>query len=141
MEEKLYAKFSKCEFWLTLVEFLGHVVSSDWIKVYPKKIEAFHNWPRPSSATKIWSFLSLAEYYRRFMEDFMSIAAPLTRLTQKGSSFTWSDECEERFQKLKTDTVQHDNAKEFSIGDDGVLRMQGWICMPNVDGLHEMILE
>ncbi|XP_070056926.1 uncharacterized mitochondrial protein AtMg00860-like [Nicotiana tomentosiformis] len=81
---------------------LGHVASSEGIKVDPKKIEAVQSWPRSSSATKIWSFLILARYYRRFVEGFSSIATPLTRLTQKGSPFRWSDECEESFQKLKT---------------------------------------
>jgi len=70
--------------------------------VDPKKIEAVHNWPRPTSVTEIRSFLGLAGYYRRFVEGFSSIASPLTRLTQKGVPFRWSDECELSFQKLKT---------------------------------------
>ena len=69
-EKKLYAKFSKCEFWLDSVAFLGHVVSSEGIQVDPKKIEAVPNCPRPSSATEIRSFIGLAGYYRRFMEGF-----------------------------------------------------------------------
>jgi len=101
-EEKLYAKFTKCEFWLSLVAFLGHIVSSEGIKVDPKKIEAVQNWPRPSSVTEIQSFLGLAGYYRRFVEGFSSIASPITKLTEKGAPFRWSDECEEIFQKLKT---------------------------------------
>jgi len=92
-EEKLYDKFSKYEFWLSSVVFLGHVVSSEGIKVDPKKIEAVQSWPRPSSAIEIRSFLGLAGYYRRFS----SIAVTLTRLTPKGASFRWSDECEESF--------------------------------------------
>ncbi|XP_070031863.1 uncharacterized mitochondrial protein AtMg00860-like [Nicotiana tomentosiformis] len=84
------------------VAFLGHIVSNEGIKVDPKKIEAVESWPRPSSATKIRSFLGLASYYRRFVEGFSSIASPLTKLTQKGAPFRWSDECEESFQKLKT---------------------------------------
>ncbi|XP_023773747.1 uncharacterized protein LOC111922420, partial [Cyanistes caeruleus] len=67
-EEKLYAKFSKCEFWLNSVAFLGHVVSSEGIQVDPKKIEAVQSWPRPSSVTEIRSFLGLAGYYRRFVQ-------------------------------------------------------------------------
>jgi len=84
------------------VAFLGHIVSSEGIQVDPKKIEAVQSWPRPSSATEIRSFLGLAGYYRRFVEGFSSIAAPMTRLTQKGASFRWTEECEESFQKLKT---------------------------------------
>ncbi|XP_070057802.1 uncharacterized protein [Nicotiana tomentosiformis] len=72
------------------------------IKVDPKKIEDIQNWPRPTSATEIWSFLCLAVYYRRFGEGFSSIASPLTKLTQKGAPFRCSDECELSFQKLKT---------------------------------------
>jgi len=78
---QLYAKFSKCEFWLDLVAFLGHVVSAEGIKVNPKKIEAVQNWPRPNSATEMRSFLGLAGYYRRFVEGYSSIASPLTKLT------------------------------------------------------------
>ncbi|XP_070018191.1 uncharacterized protein [Nicotiana sylvestris] len=67
-----------------------------------KKIEAVHSWPRPTSVTKIRSFLRLAGYYRRFVPGFSSIASPLTKLTQKGAPFCWSDNCEASFQKLKT---------------------------------------
>ncbi|XP_070049713.1 uncharacterized protein [Nicotiana tomentosiformis] len=72
------------------------------IKVDPKKIEVVQSWPRPNSATEIGSFLGLAGYYLRFVEGFSSIAAPFTRLTQKGAQFRWSDDCEASFQKLKT---------------------------------------
>ncbi|XP_070044551.1 uncharacterized protein, partial [Nicotiana tomentosiformis] len=84
------------------VAFLGHVVSAEGIKVDPKKIDVVQNWPRPTSVTEIRSFLGLAGYYRRFVEGFSSIASTLTRLTQKGVPFRWSDECELSFQKLKT---------------------------------------
>nr|XP_009771260.1 PREDICTED: uncharacterized protein LOC104221824 [Nicotiana sylvestris] len=77
-EHWLYAKFSKCEFWLDSVAFLGHVVSKDGIMVDPKKTEAVQKWPRPTSPTEIHSFLGLAGYYRRFVQDFSRIAAPLT---------------------------------------------------------------
>ncbi|XP_070045769.1 uncharacterized mitochondrial protein AtMg00860-like [Nicotiana tomentosiformis] len=68
----------------------------------PKKIEAVLSLPRPSSATDIQRFLGMAGYYRRFVEVFLSIASPLTKLIQKGAPFRWSDECEESFQKFKT---------------------------------------
>ncbi|XP_070057996.1 uncharacterized mitochondrial protein AtMg00860-like [Nicotiana tomentosiformis] len=101
-EEKLYAKFSKCEFCLGSVAFLGYVVYIKGIQVDPMKIEAVQSWPRQSSATEIQSFLGLAGYYRWFVQGFSSIASPLTKLTQKGAPFRWSDECEEIFYRLKT---------------------------------------
>ncbi|XP_070046589.1 uncharacterized mitochondrial protein AtMg00860-like [Nicotiana tomentosiformis] len=96
-DEKLYAKFFRCYFWLSSVAFLGHVVSSERIQVDPKKIKEVQSWPRLSSTLEIQSFFGLAGYYRRFMEGFLSIASPLTKLTQKGLIFKWSDECEESF--------------------------------------------
>ena len=83
----MYAKFSKCEFWLRSISFLGHVVSENGIEVDPKKTETVANWPRPTSVSEIRSFLGLAGYYRRFVQDFSEIAAPLTRLTKKNQKF------------------------------------------------------
>ena len=82
-EHKLYAKFSKCEFWLDSVAFLGHVVSKDRIIVDMKKVEAIQDWPRPTSVSKIHSFLVLVGYYHQFIKDFSKLTGPLTRLTQK----------------------------------------------------------
>ena len=96
-DHRLYAKFSKCEFWLEQVAFLGHMVSKDGIQVDLEKIEAVADWPRPTKVTEIRSFLGLAGYYRRFVKDFSKIAAPLTRLTQKNVKFIWTDRCEEYF--------------------------------------------
>ncbi|KAH0681196.1 hypothetical protein KY284_022281 [Solanum tuberosum] len=100
-DRKLYAKFSKCEFWLKSVAFLGHIVSDEGIRVDNQKIEVVKNWPRPTTPTEIRSFLGLAGYYRRFVEGFSSIAAPLTKLTHKETKFQWSDECERSFQELR----------------------------------------
>nr|GEY31958.1 hypothetical protein [Tanacetum cinerariifolium] len=82
-KEKLFEKFSKCEFWLQEIHFLGHVVNSEGIHVDPRKIEAVKNWKPPKTLTEIRSFLGLARYYRRFIGNFSKIANPLTLLTQK----------------------------------------------------------
>ncbi|KAL5560227.1 hypothetical protein UlMin_036438 [Ulmus minor] len=100
-EHRLYAKFSKCEFWLDRVQFLGHVISKEGITVDPVKIEAVSKWSAPTSVTEIRSFLGLAGYYRRFVEGFSSLAAPLTALTKKDKKFEWTDKCERSFQELK----------------------------------------
>uniref|UniRef100_A0A2N9GWU7 RNA-directed DNA polymerase n=1 Tax=Fagus sylvatica TaxID=28930 RepID=A0A2N9GWU7_FAGSY len=100
-DKKLYAKLKKCEFWLNQVVFLGHVVSKDGITVDPSKIEAVVNWDRPTNVSEVRSFLGLAGYYRRFVEGFSRIAAPLTHLTRKNAKFEWKEECEKSFQELK----------------------------------------
>ena len=97
----MYAKFSKCEFWLTEVIFLGHVVSTSGVLGDPEKAEAMMSWERPKSVFEIRSFLGLAGYYRRFIEDFFRLAAPMTRLTLKEVKFDWDGRCEEAFQELK----------------------------------------
>ena len=83
------------------MDFLGHVISKDGIAVDPKKVEAVVNWRQPTNVTEVRSFLGLAGYYRRFVEGFAKIATPLTRLTQKGVKYEWSDDCERSFQELK----------------------------------------
>ncbi|GKG27802.1 putative reverse transcriptase domain-containing protein, partial [Tanacetum coccineum] len=100
-KEKLYAKFSKCEFWLREVQFLGHVIKGNRIHVDPSKIEAVKNWKAPRTLTKVYSFLGLAGYYRRFIENFSKIAKSLTILTQKSKTFNWGEEQELAFQTLK----------------------------------------
>ncbi|KAL0536723.1 hypothetical protein IC582_025683 [Cucumis melo] len=102
---KLYAKFSKCEFWLKEVSFLGHVVSKPSVSVDPTKIEAVPNWPRPSTVSEVRSFLGLTGYYRWFVENFFRIATLLTQLTRKRAPFVWSKTCEDSFQNLKQKLV------------------------------------
>ncbi|KAD5960467.1 hypothetical protein E3N88_11939 [Mikania micrantha] len=99
--EQLYAKFSKCEFWLKEVHFLGHFINVDGIHVDPAKIEAIKNWTTPSTPTGIRSFLGLVGYYRRFIANFSKIALPLTTLTQKSQAFIWGQKQEDAFQLLK----------------------------------------
>ncbi|KAJ9544814.1 hypothetical protein OSB04_024521 [Centaurea solstitialis] len=99
--ERLYAKFSKCAFWLQEVQFLGHIVNREGIKVDPAKIEAVMNWEVPKAPTEIRSFLGLAGYYRRFIQDFSKIAVPLTRLTKKSESYIWGSEQQMAFDTLR----------------------------------------
>ena len=100
-EKKLYAKLSKCDFWLKEVSFLSHIVSSEGIRVDPTKIEAVMNWKPPQNVTKVRSFLGLADYYRRFVRGFSIIASPLTKLLRKGIKFEWTDKCQNSFEQLK----------------------------------------
>ncbi|GJT43649.1 putative reverse transcriptase domain-containing protein [Tanacetum coccineum] len=90
-KEKLYAKFSKCEFWLLVVHFLGHVVNHDGIHVDPCKIEAVKSCKAYTTPSEVRSFLGLAGYYRRFIENFSKIAKPLTSLTQKNQKYEWKE--------------------------------------------------
>ena len=100
-EKKLFAKFKKCEFWLEQVSFLGHVISKNGIFVDSSKIEVVLNWTRPTNVSEIKSFLGLVGYYRRFVEGFSILAAPLTKLARKNERFQWINECEKSFQELK----------------------------------------
>ncbi|KAI3754605.1 hypothetical protein L1987_54392 [Smallanthus sonchifolius] len=100
-KEQLYAKFSKCEFWLKEVQFLGHIVNEKGIHVDPAKIEAVKNWQAPKTPTEVRSFLGLAGYYRRFIANFSKIVVPLTALNHKGKPYEWGPKQEEAFQTLK----------------------------------------
>jgi hypothetical protein len=98
---KLYAKFSKCEFWLERVAFLGHILTAEDVAVDPEKVEAISNWQQPTNVSEIRSFLGLAGYYRRFIEGFSKIARPMTELLKKEKKFAWTESCEKSFQELK----------------------------------------
>nr|GFA60385.1 putative reverse transcriptase domain-containing protein [Tanacetum cinerariifolium] len=100
-QEKLYAKFSKCEFLLSSVAFLGHIVSAEGIMMDPAKVEAITKWPRPTSVTEVRSFLGLASFYRRFVEGFSCLASPLTKVMRKGEKFVCNEEREKSFEELK----------------------------------------
>ena len=118
-DNQLYAKFSKCEFWLNKIPFLGHVLSGDGISVDPTKVQEVLEWKAPTTVTEVQSFLGLAGYYRRFIPDFSKIAKPMTRLLQKDEKFVWTPKCEEAFHTLRTlltsapVLAQPDNRKAF----------------------------
>ncbi|GJZ24657.1 putative nucleotidyltransferase, ribonuclease H [Tanacetum coccineum] len=133
--EKLFAKFSKCEFWLQEVHFLGHVINQEGIHVDPRKVEAVKNWKAPTSPTEVRSFLGLAGYYRRFIADFSSIAKPLTLLTQKNKKYEWGAEQEEAFQLLKSKLCDApilslpDGVEDFVVYCDASNRGLGCVLM------------
>ncbi|KAA0037385.1 ty3-gypsy retrotransposon protein [Cucumis melo var. makuwa] len=134
-DNKLYAKFSKCEFWLKQVSFLGHVVSKARVFVDPAKIKAVTDWTRPSTVSEVHSFLGLAGYYRQFVENFSRIATPLTQLTRKGAPFVWSKAYEDSFQNLKQKLVTTpvltvpDGSGSFVIYSDASKKGLGCVLM------------
>ncbi|GJX17982.1 putative reverse transcriptase domain-containing protein [Tanacetum coccineum] len=133
--EKLYAKFSKCDFWLDSVQFLGHVIDSSRVHVDLAKIEAIKNWAAPITPTEVRQFLGLAGYYRRFIKEFSLISKPLTKLTQKNKPYVWGDDEEEAFQTLKLKLCSApilslpEVSKDFVVYCDASLKGFGAVLM------------
>jgi hypothetical protein len=100
-DHHLYTKFSKCEFWVDTVKFLGHTISSDGISVDPSKVHEVMDWKPPISVHQIRSFLGLAGYYSRFIPDFSKIAKPMIERLKKGIKFSWDQKCEDAFHTLR----------------------------------------
>jgi hypothetical protein len=134
----MYAKFSKCEFWIKEVPFLGHLVLPQGIAVDPSKIKEVLEWKPPISVSEVRSFLGLASYYRRFIPNFSKITKPITELLKKRNKYVWSEACDEAFKHLKrlltTSPVlaQPDTNKPFDVycdasgtGLGGVLMQEG----------------
>jgi hypothetical protein len=132
---KLYAKFSKCEFWLTQVAFLGHVMSIGGVSVDQGKVKDVLNWMPPTTASEIQSFLGLAGYYRRFIKDFSKIAKPMTKLLQKNKDFEWTPKCQASFEELRKCLtsmpilVLPDMTKKFDIYCDASRQGLGCVLM------------
>jgi hypothetical protein len=120
-DHKLYAKFSKCEFWLDSVKFLGHTISKEGIFVDPSEVQEVMDWKTPKSVHQIRSFLGLAGYYHRFITDFSRIAKPMTELLKKCVKFVWSEECDKAFHTLREHLTsapvltQPDMSKPFEV--------------------------
>ncbi|KAA3480760.1 DNA/RNA polymerases superfamily protein [Gossypium australe] len=133
--KQLYAKFSKIEFLLKEVRFLGHIVSGDGIRVDPRKILTIVEWQPPKNVSEVRSFLGLASYYRQFVKGFSMIATLMTRLLQKDVKFEWTDKCQQSFEKLKallTEApvlVQLEPGKEFVVYNDASLNGLGCVLM------------
>ena len=132
---QLFAKFSKCEFWLKEVVFLGHVLSENGVSVNPGKVQDVLNWEPPKTVPQIRSFLGMAGYYRRFIEGFSRIARPLTQLLKKEKKFSWTSECEQSFQKLKKKLtsapvlILPDVRKDFEVFCDASKQGLGCVLM------------
>jgi hypothetical protein len=105
-QANLKLKPSKCSLFKTEVAYLGHIVSSEGIQCNPEKTKSIETWPRPETRSEVRSFLGLVGYYRQFVPNFSEIAFPIVRLTRKGVSFVWSEQCEQAFQKLKQCLVE-----------------------------------
>ncbi|KAL4279969.1 hypothetical protein GQ457_03G015220 [Hibiscus cannabinus] len=123
-DRQLFAMFSKCEFWLSEVAFLGHVISAKGIMVDPKKVQTILDWRPPRNVGEVRSFLGLAGYYRRFVKGFSAIALTLTKLLRKEQPFEWSKEHQRSFDQLKQALthapvlVQPESGKEFIVYND-----------------------
>jgi hypothetical protein len=96
----LYAKESKCEFGMTEMLYLGHVIGANGVQVHQEKIRVIIEWPTPKNVTELKSFLGLCTYYRKFVKGFSQLTAPLTDLTKKGA-FVWIEEAQDTFEKMK----------------------------------------
>nr|AAV32173.1 putative polyprotein [Oryza sativa Japonica Group] len=134
-EHQLYAKFSKCDFWLTEVKFLGHVITAQGVAVDPSNVESVTKWTPPKTMSQIRSFLGLAGYYRRFIENFSRIARPMTQLLKKDEKFKWTAECDKSFEELKKKLVSApvlilpDQMKDFQVYCDASRHGLGCVLM------------
>jgi hypothetical protein len=126
-------KFSKCEFWINEVPFLGHVISSEGITVDPGMVQDVLDWKPPKSVHQVRSFLGLMGYHRRFILNFSKISKPITELLKKGNKYVWSKDCDEAFQTLKklltTSPVltQPNITKSFDVYCDASGAGLGWV--------------
>ncbi|GJP64944.1 hypothetical protein CLOP_g21877 [Closterium sp. NIES-67] len=101
-KHKFYARLWKCHFYKRELEYLGHLIRNNGLKVDPKKVVAVQNWPVPQDVGQVRSFLGLANYFRRFLENYSTVVAPLTALTRKGSAWEWTRQCQEALDEVKT---------------------------------------
>nr|GEZ40277.1 putative reverse transcriptase domain-containing protein [Tanacetum cinerariifolium] len=123
-KENLYAKFSKCEFWLQEVQFLGHVINGDGLHVYSSKIEVVINWEASITPSNVHSFLRLTGYYRRFTDNFSKLAKPFTILIQKHKEENVVADALSRKERFKPNKVQAMNITIQSSIKDKILAAQ-----------------
>jgi hypothetical protein len=134
-EHQLYAKFSKCAFWLEEIQFLGHVLSANGIAVDPSKVKDILEWKPLTTVHQVRSFLGLASYYHRFILDFSKLMKPITSLLKNDTKFNWSSRCNEAFEQLTvllTTTLvlaQPDIEKPFDVYCDALGSSLGCVLM------------
>jgi hypothetical protein len=134
-EHQLYAKFSKCAFWLKEIQFFGYVLSANGIAVDPSKVKDILEWKPPTTVHQVRNFLRLAGYYRRFIPDFSKIVKPITSLLKNDTKFNWSSRCNEVFEQLKVllttapVLAQPDIEKPFDVYYDASCSGLGCVLM------------
>jgi hypothetical protein len=134
-EHRLYAKLSKCEFWIDEVLFLGHIINKEGLAVDPKKVADILNWKAPTDARGIKSFIGMAGYYPQFIEGFSKIVKSMTALLDNKVEFKWTQKCQEAFEALKEKLttvpilVLPDVHKPFSVYYDACYTGLGCVLM------------
>jgi hypothetical protein len=134
-EHQLYAKLSKCEFWIHEVMFLGHIIYQEGLAVDPKKVADILNWKAPKDVRGVKSFIKMAGYYRCFIEGFLKIVRPMTALLEKKAKFKWTQNCQNVFEELKTRLtttsvlILPDVHKTFSVYCDASYTELGCVLM------------
>ncbi|GKF62333.1 putative reverse transcriptase domain-containing protein, partial [Tanacetum coccineum] len=134
--EKLYAKFSKCDFWIRIVQFLGHLIDNQGLNVDPAKIEAVKNWTSPTMPIEIHQLLALAGYYWRFIKYFSKIAKSLTELTQKNKKYISGEDQKIAFQLLKQKLCEAPILALPEGNDDFVV-----YCDASLQGLRAVLMQ
>ena len=142
----LKLKASKCKWFQKSVQYLGHIVSAEGIKCDPEKIETVKDWPIPKSVAQVRSFLGLASYYRKFIDNFAEIAHPLTSLTRKRAKFCWSTACQQSFETLKECSISAPvlayplrDAGEFVLDTDASNHGMGAVLSQVQNGQEKVI--
>ena len=143
-EAGLKLKAKKCNLFASEVEYLGHVITEAGVATSKDKTQAIENWPVPRNVTEVRSFLGLCSYYRRFVPSFASLADPLHKLTKKGNSFKWTEDCQRSFDSLRRALTSPpilanpDFSKPFILDCDASDQSIGAVLSQNIDGTERV---
>ena len=144
-EANLKLKPSKCVLFQKSVKFLGHIVSEEGIHTDPEKVKAVQDWPVPRNVKEVKSFLGLCSYYRKFVQGFADIARPMHHACKKGTKFTWTETCQQSFDKLKQALTSPPiliypiPGKQFILDTDASNFAVGAVLSQEVDGKEHVI--